>query len=248
VLTGALDWRPQDSLPVLLLSLAIVCYPISYYLPRTFRPWLQRRGVAGRTLEIQSIVFERLFGAFMLGVPALVAVMVWLPPGPRRYGFNLEGMWVSLAAVAISCGLVWAVLTYTARRWPAGFKGYPQIRLRCWDTRLLALNTLSWCIYLVAHEFLFRSVLLFPLAEIYGTWPAVMITTGLYSFKHLVREPQEQLITIWVGIWFGGLAIATGSLLAPILTHCFTASFMDFAAIRTVPGGQYCRKCPPDAS
>lgn len=247
VLLSPIAWRAEYLLPVLLLSIPIVFFPISYYVPRTFRPMLARRGVTGRELEIWSVVLERMFGALVLGLPALWAAAAWLPPVNNRYGFNFEHAGISLTAAAIGWAVVWCVLTYTARVWPAAFKGYPVIQLRCWDTRLLILNTASWCVYLVVHEFLFRGVLLYSLAAIYGAWPAVLITTGLYSFKHLVREPQEQLITIWVGIWFGALALVTGSLIAPILTHCFTASFMDVAAIRTVSGGERRRRCPDTA-
>lgn len=241
-------WRAEYLLPVLLLSIPVLFFPISYYVPRAFRPLLARRGLAGRELEIWTVVLERIFGAVVLGLPALLAALLFLPPSDNRYGFNFDHLGLSLTATALGWAMVWLVLTYTARAWPAGFKGYPQMRVRCWDTRLLILNTASWCVYLVVHEFLFRGVLLFSLTDIYGAWPAVLITTGLHSFKHLMREPQEQLITIWVGIWFGAVTLITGSLVAPILTHCFTASFMDVAAIRTVPGGEIRERCPDTAA
>jgi membrane protease YdiL (CAAX protease family) len=246
VLPEPLTWRPEDTVPVLLLSIPILFYPISYYVPRTFRGLLARRGFNERRSEIWRVVLERLFGAATLGLPCLLATL-WLPPVGNRYGVNLDHAGLSLAAAAISISIVWIVLRYTAQAWPAGFKGYPQMKVRCWDRRLMILNTESWIVYLLAHEFLFRGVLLYQLAAIFGAWPAIAITTGLHSFKHLTREPQEQVVTIFVGVWFGGLGLFTGSILAPLLIHCFTASYMDIAAIRTVPGASVQPRCPDDA-
>ena len=240
-------WRAEDLVPVVLLSIATVFYPISYYVPRAFRPLLVRRGISGRTLEISVVVLDRLFGTLALGLPALWALVALLPPRANRYGFNLENAWLSLGVTAVSCAVVWAALVWAARYWPPGLKGYPQMRVRCWDTQLLTVNAVTWIVYLLAYELLFRAVLLYPLADAYGGWAAVMITTGLYSFTHLVKEAHEEFVTIMVGVLFGVLALVTDSILAPVLIHCFTAVFNDYAAIPTVPGAVIRDRCPERA-
>ena len=248
MLTDPIVWQARDTLPVLLLGIPILFFPISYYVPRLFRPALERRGASPRQRQVWAVIGERLFGAAILGLPAVGVVAAWRAPMPPYYGFNFQHAGLSLAAATVSIAIVWGVLRNTAGVWPAGFKGYPQMRVRCWDRRLVTVNTASWIVYLVVHEFLFRSALLYPLAAALGAWPAIMITTGLHSFKHLVREPQEQFITIFVGIWFGVLALVTGSILAPLLIHCFTASFMDYAAIATGPGVVWRGHCDDGAT
>lgn len=233
----ALTLSPDELMPVVLLTVTIIAFPISYYLPWIYRPWLATRGVRGRNLEIAAVLLDRLTGTIVLGVPAL-ALLAWLPPRANRYGFNLDGLWLSLLVAGISCLVVWAALTFCAARgWAWAFKGYPQMRIRDWDLRLIALNSLGWAVYLLAYEILFRGALLYPLADVYGAWSAIIITTGLYSFTHLVKEPFEMFVTIVVGVLFGVLGLVTGSIVGPLLIHWFTAIFNDIAAIR-LPGGR----------
>jgi len=240
---AAFGWATQDRLAVLVLGTVILCYPISYFVPWTFRSLLEGQGVHGRNLEIAVVILQRLFGAVLLSVPPIWTATNWLPASTNRYGVNFDGLWVSLILSGISWVVVWFGFRFVVKVWPWVLKGYPEIHVECWDVRLLTLNTVSWVIYLAAYEFLFRGFLLYPLRDLYGAWPAVMITTALYSFTHLVKQPQEQFSTIWIGILYGVLALWTGSILAPYLIHAFTAPVSEYFAIRTHPEMFIVRKC-----
>jgi hypothetical protein len=239
-------WSSSSFAPVLVLSLTVVLYPISYFVPRLFRGMLQRRGVSGRKLEIAMVVLTRMFGGVVLGGPSILLAAACLPPSPNRYGLNLDYAWLSAATAAVSWAVVWFSLRYGARVWPAGFKGYPEMAIECWDPPTLRINTVAWIVYLAGYEILFRGILLYPLAEAYGAWPSVLITTGLYCFTHLVKQPQEMFATIFVGVLFGVLGLWTGSLLGPFLVHSFTAPVTEYFAIRSRPSLRMCQNCDVD--
>ena len=62
------------------------------------------------------------------------------------------------------------------------------------------LNLLGWAIYLFGYEFLFRGILLFPLAETVGVWPAIAVNIALYSATHIPKGLDETLGAIPLGL------------------------------------------------
>ena len=46
------------------------------------------------------------------------------------------------------------------------------------DYKNSLINALGWFLYLFGYEFLFRGVLLIPLIEPLGMWPAIAINTA----------------------------------------------------------------------
>jgi CAAX amino terminal protease family. len=241
LLIGGIDWAgtlswPAASKPALIvLSTAILAIPVSYWVPRLFPQFLRRWLLTEREVAIWTVILARVWGAIALGVPSAWIALCLLPAYPNRLGVNLNHAGVSIVAAVIA----WIVLSTTfwlsTRVWPGFFKGYPEIDVRPWTFGLILLNTASWIVYLIPFEFLFRGFLLFPLASLYGGAVATLVSTGLYSVFHLVREPQEQLSTIFGGVLFSCLALGTGSILAPILTHWFMAPAMEIFALRAQP-------------
>jgi membrane protease YdiL (CAAX protease family) len=229
---------------MIVLGTATVVYPFSYYAPRVFPSLLAFFGATERTEAIWSILLGRLLGFVMLGpVPAIVALL-FLPPSPNRYGLNLQDYSISLIASAAVCPIVGAILYLGYKIWPGSLKGYPEINVECWDRQLLTLNALSWFIYLSGYEFFFRGFLLYPLAEHFGSWPSIFVTTVIYSFTHLVKQPQEMASAAMLGIFYGGIALLTGSLLSPYLVHIFISPTSEYLAIRANPDMRIVRRCP----
>jgi membrane protease YdiL (CAAX protease family) len=231
----AMSWPATAKPALIVLSTAILAIPTSHWVPRLFPQFLRRWLHTDREVAIWTVILTRLWGTIALGVPSVWIALCVLPPYPNRLGVNLNHAGVSIVVAVIS----WIVLTTTfwlfLRFWPAFYKGYPEIDIRPWTFGLMALNSASWIVYLIPFEFLFRGFLLFPLASLYGGAVAMLVSTGIYSIFHLVREPQEQLSTIFAGVLFGGLALGTGSILAPILIHWFMAPAVEIFALRARP-------------
>lgn len=100
---------------------------------------------------------------------------------------------------------------------------YPQIQARVWNGSMMALNWLGWALYLAGYEFLFRGVLLFPLVETFGEWPAVAINTVLYSATHVPKGRDEAIGAIPLGFLLCWVTLQTESLWPAILVHILMA-------------------------
>ncbi|MFZ8837278.1 MAG: CPBP family intramembrane glutamic endopeptidase [Flavobacteriales bacterium] len=100
---------------------------------------------------------------------------------------------------------------------------YPQVQAKTWTKNTMVVNWLGWAFYLAGYEFLFRGVLLFPLVQELGAWPAVAINTVLYSATHVPKGRDEAIGAIPLGFLLCWVTIETGSLWPATLVHIFMA-------------------------
>jgi membrane protease YdiL (CAAX protease family) len=77
---------------------------------------------------------------------------------------------------------------------------YPQVRMKKWNSIEYAFNILSWGLYLLGYEFLFRGILFLGLIPFTGLYPAILINTLLYALAHLYKGKKETLGSIPLGI------------------------------------------------
>jgi membrane protease YdiL (CAAX protease family) len=78
----------------------------------------------------------------------------------------------------------------------------------------------------IGEELLFRGVLQPVLIGWLGTWAGLAIASVAFGLVHAVTPTYAVLATL-VGVYFGGLAIATENLLTPLITH----GLYDFVAL-----------------
>lgn len=76
------------------------------------------------------------------------------------------------------------------------------------------------------EELLFRGVLVGWIDALYGPWWAVAVASAIFGLAHSISTVYFLLAT-FMGAYLGWLWIASGSLLAPIVTH----STYDFIAL-----------------
>lgn len=100
---------------------------------------------------------------------------------------------------------------------------YPQIRCRQWPLSTILLSSLSWMLYLFPYEFLFRGVLLFAAEHELGYWPAVVLTTVIYSFAHYLKNTKEVVGSTIIGTLLAIATLNTGSIWTAFLIHSVMA-------------------------
>ena len=178
-------------------------------------PWFFHQIKGKRT---NGILLIRLYGALIFGgVPLFVFLFS---------GFSLTNLglalpsgsmvWtvVALATIPLSMLVSWI---QSAR--PAALIDYPQIRESVWSYRLMGLNILTWMIYLVGYEILFRGLLLFPVLDELGITLAFVLNVGFYSLTHASKNFTEGLSTIPIGILLALIAWKTESIVFPVIIH-----------------------------
>ena len=199
--------------------------------------WLRRlqgRRVGGLTAQAASVLVQRATSGAVLiaGGLALLAATgrdvlgsgFGTTPSLRTFGY-------AAAAGAVVLGPVWL-----AGRKDATQARYPHIRDPQVSVELGLVNLAAWGWYLLGYELLFRGVLLFPLVEPFGLEPALAISTALYVFAHLHKEGGETAACLLMGLVFGGMAWADGSIWAPWLLHVAITVVGETSAARHHPG------------
>jgi len=133
-------------------------------------------------------------------------------------------------------------LVYFSAKKDKNLINYPQIRAKKWTTRTVLINALGWFLYLFGYEFLFRGVLLIPLIEPLGIWPAIAINTALYSATHIPKGLDETIGAIPLGIVLCLLTISSGTIWIAFIVHVVMAWTNTFTALKYNPEMQFLKK------
>ncbi len=217
-----LTFRAQDLAPTVLFLVAAAAY-VAYHYGANAKALARRLHVdAGSAL---AVTLQRVLGAVLLGVvPTAVAAGV-LEGGLADLNLALPSGSGALAALAVYA-LVLPALLVSCRK-PQHRARYPLIRDTRWTTGLYALNAAGWALYLAGYELFFRGLLLVPLAGWIGPWPAIAITTALYTYAHLPKDAGETAGCVVMGVVFGALALGSGSVVVPFALHLAIALTSD---------------------
>ncbi len=143
----------------------------------------------------------------------------WLGVAPfAHFTWSWRGLTSGIVATApLLLGLAWCLRTSAA----------PLVRLvRLVEARIAPMFAGSSALALlvvalmagVGEEALFRGVLQPALAGSLPAWVAVALTALLFGLVHWVT-PTYALLAALVGGYLGALAVYTGNLLVPIVTH-----------------------------
>ncbi len=114
---------------------------------------------------------------------------------------------------------------------------YPEIRVSRWTPSMLIFNALSWLLYLVALEFVFRGMLLqSALLVTENEWAAIIIAAGIYSMIHYYKNNQlaGQAVPFSAILCYVTLD-CDGSLLPAIFVHFVGGQITEILAISRHP-------------
>lgn len=206
---------------MVVLSLSLVCisfivYHFFVYASNNEQRW------AGENGPIRRIIFQRLAGLMIMGVIPFAVVLLVTQQPPSYFGFGFQNgpkvLWWTLAASAVILPL-----SFLNARKPFNLSMYPQIRVKEWSYSLLFRSNLTWVLYLIGYETLFRGILFFPLLDHLGLVPAVAINVTIYSLAHIPKGITETVGAIPFGIVVCLAGYATGVIWFPILVHSLMA-------------------------
>lgn len=184
------------------------------------------------TAAVRHFLFAKILGFTLMGVIPLIITLIILPdysPADLGLTFRVENPAISLAVAAVL--LLLAVFSArSAARKTKDLDHFPQIRANVWTTNTALVNIAGWGLYLLGYEILFRGILLMPLADHLGVWPAIAVNIALYAAAHIPQGPRDAFGAIPVGLLFCLVTLASGTVfiafavhLSMALTNCFTS-------------------------
>ena len=195
------------------------------------------------TASVKHIFFTKYFGFIAMGVLPTIVCLLSIPElSLADYGLTFipETAFFTLVWTVGLCALVIPLAAFSAKK-PKNLINYPQIRAKNWDNSIYFKNLLGWALYLFGYEFLFRGILLIPLVEPLGVWPAIAVNIALYSATHIPKGLDETIGAIPLGLVLCLLTLASGTIWIAFIVHVAMAWTNSLTALKHHPDIHYRR-------
>lgn len=224
-------WDQSYLEPVITIALVLfglLAYWVSITSVKLKKLFVSRMGE--KKAAVEWIMFWRYSGVFFYALLPSAVIFLVFDHSISFYGVSFINLGESLIWSAALGALVILMQSRSARQ-PENTKQYPQIKSDRWNTRLVVKNSLGWFIYLFAYEYMYRGILLFGLIDYFGTWPAIMVNTIVYSLAHIPKGNREAVAAIPFGILLCVLTLRTGTIWIAVMVHLALALSNDYFAL-----------------
>ncbi|MEJ6589517.1 MAG: CPBP family glutamic-type intramembrane protease [Crocinitomicaceae bacterium] len=237
-----LSWKSGDLVSFLPIILALVFFIIYWFTASS--PTIKTRFYNKYSFDQASfkhIFFTKIFGFVSMGVLPICICLIFLEDfSLTEYGLTYipETTMYSLAWIIGLSALLIPLVNFSAKK-AKNLVNYPQIRSKVWTRKMVYMNALGWFLYLFGYEFLFRGVLLFPLIEPLGVWPAIAVNIALYSATHIPKGLDETIGAIPLGLVLCLLTLSSGTIWIAFFVHVAMAWTNTFTALKHNPETNY---------
>jgi membrane protease YdiL (CAAX protease family) len=193
---------------------------------------------------VKHFLFSKLLGFVLLGFIPLVLFLILLPEySIASLGLTIKSETISFSVLSALGLIVLAVISgRIAARKARNFERFPQIRAKDWTNTTLIVYIVGWAFYLLGYEVLFRGILLMPLADHLGIWPAIAINIALYCAAHLPQGPVEAWGAAPVGLILCLVTLASGTIWVAFLVHLTMALTNSLTTLAIHPDISYMRR------
>ncbi len=185
--------------------------------------------------HVVQVLLQRMWGVIFLGMLSALMVTLFLRDTLQAYGFGFHFLRPPPWWAYLSFPLILAGARFNASS-SKNLALYPQFRIERWTPRILVVNGISWVMFLIAYEFLFRGLLLFGTLSVLDPQPAILLNCTLYAVAHLYKGPLETIGAIPLGALLCYLTIVTGNIWTAVVIHSFMALTNEWMSIRAHPG------------
>ncbi len=208
----------------------------SYYFISHNSACSSRFGVICKILDRQGnqVVLQRILGFLFLGVLSILILLMLPDVTLKEYGlsfkFHSAPPWWSWLLIPLIL-----IMGYFAAQKPGNLEHYPQIRAKQWTPGMVALSSVSWLLFLVGYEFLFRGFVLHASLGLMETGPAIALNCALYAFAHFYKGPGETFGAIPVGFLLCYITLITGNIWSAVIIHSIMALSNEWFSLRAHP-------------
>lgn len=237
--------RESDPTVIIPVLFTILFFMIYWFISQSgrFRNWHYDR-YDHDTAAVRHFLSIKVLGFSVLGLIPLILTLILLPgfsPADLGITFRVENPLFSLAA-ATGLVLLAVFSAGTAARKAKDPDHFPQIRAKVWTTKTSLANIAGWGLYLLGYEILFRGILLMPLADHLGVWPAIAVNIALYAAAHIPQGPRDAFGAIPVGLIFCLVTLASGTVFIAFLVHLSMALTNCFTSMKHHPDMSFLKK------
>ena len=222
----------QGELEVMLvLTNVTIGFLMYHFIPRSVKVHQTIESYYG--IEKAKVVqwhFRRICGFLFLGAIPLILTFSCFEVDFQKYGFwplciNKQSIWAFIISATV------VLMNYFNAQKTTHLSQYPQIRIEKWTGKLLAANSITWIIYLIGYESLFRGLLLFTFEEWLGASIAVAVNVCLYALVHIPKGVKEAVGAIPLGIFLCWITLKTGNIWSAVMIHIVLALSNEYFSI-----------------
>ena len=195
-----------------------------------------------KTAPLKHIFFTKIMGLVIMGIiPFILSLFLFNNP-ITELGFIIPDNQLSFSLrIILILSLIAIPIGFLGSKQQKSLALYPQIRIYVWTSRSLFISLFGWVIYLLGYEFLFRGFMLFPVADILGFWPAIIINTVLYSATHLPKGIGEAFGALPLGVLFGIVCLIGDNFWIGFFVHIIMSWSVNLASIYWNPDMKFRR-------
>jgi membrane protease YdiL (CAAX protease family) len=233
-----LFWKQSDLVPFLSITASafFFCAYWFIFVSKNIEKYFYEN-FSGDKGRVYHVLFTKYTGFLLMGViPCIFSLAIMPQYTLSDYGisFSKGTNHISFYWIAGLSPIIIIMNWFSARR-PEVFSMYPQIRVKEWNAKLIIHYSLSWCAYLFGYEFLFRGLLLIPLADTIGVWPAIAVNIALYSATHISNGKSETIGAAPLGLVLCLLTLQTGTIWIAFGVHVVLALSSNLLALKFNP-------------
>ena len=233
-----LSWKSSNLEPFLAINIALIGFVIYWFINISDKIKTKFYSKYEHDLASEKhILFTKFQGFLWMGIFPLIICLIVIP----KYSLSDYGLTIipetTLKSVLWILGIACIVvpMNYFNSRKEKHLAVYPQIRAKKWTKKLILKNAFGWFIYLFGYELLFRGILLVPVADHFGVWPAIAVNVALYSGTHIPKGLDETIGAIPLGIVLSLLTLNTGTVWIAVFVHCALAWSNSFSSLKHHP-------------
>jgi membrane protease YdiL (CAAX protease family) len=237
-----LSWQQGDISTFLPIILSLVFFAVYWFTAKSdkVKAWFYKKNDPDRA-SVNHIGFTRLVGFVSMGILPVTFCLIFLPEySIADYGLTWNSettvfsfLWITGLSILV------IPLAYISAKKPQNLINYPQIRTKTWTKKIVFINAISWALYLLGYEFLFRGVLLIPLVDSLGVWTAIAINIALYSATHIPKGLTETIGAAPLGLVLCLLTLSSGTIWIAFFVHLVMALTNSFTALKFHPDMHY---------
>jgi len=234
IINPELEYNQDLPIQLLVLISLVLGFSIYHFASKSTHKYFSKKLSSTKYASFYGFLFQRILGLLTYGgIPLAILYLTYSFP-ISKYGFNFDNIESSIIWILILGGIIIIANYYLAGK-TENLKNYPQIRLKNWTLKLALINNLTWGLYLLGYEFMFRGLLLFSFYYAYGILPAIAVNCLLYSMVHIPKGKKETLGSIPLGLILSIITLNTGSFLTAFVFHIIMALSNDYFAIKAHP-------------
>ena len=226
------DWIYPVS--ILLITLALFILHFIFGSETFFKKRFLRSGKREELRRFQSMAvhYKRVSAFFLFGAVPVVLIKLLYRDTLGKYGL-LRGNGRITPAIIIPVLIATGFTLIFFSKKPKVFSRYPEIERAMESRSAFAVSTLTYVLYFLGYESLYRGFLFFGLRGYIGNWGAVFVSMFFTVLGHLRTQKLVIAGSAATGLLFPYLVYLAGSIWPVFILHCVIGVFMDVFCIRS---------------